>query len=134
MRIRSFSLNNIKPSFVPAIAWIIISIILLTLPGSSFPKENWLDKIWFDKWVHIGMFSILVTLWCWALQKKYSDGARLRTTFIWIGLIGLIYGSGMEFVQKYFIINRSFEIGDIIADGLGCILGAVYSIRRYIKN
>ena len=134
MRSGNFSLSNIKPSFIPAIAWFIISIILLTLPGSSFPKENWLDKIWFDKWVHIGLFAVMITLWCWAMLKKYPVGPGLRKIFIWIGLIGIAYGIGMEFVQKYFIPNRSFELGDIAADATGCLLGVVFSIRRYIKK
>jgi VanZ family protein len=129
-----FSLNKIKPSFIPAIAWLILSIILLTLPGSSFPKENWFDKIWLDKWIHIGMFAIMVILWCWAMLKKNPDGIRLRTLFIWIGLASLAYGIGMEFVQKYFIPNRSFDVGDIIADGFGCTLGVIYSSRRYVKK
>jgi hypothetical protein len=134
MQLRNNPLNNIKPSFIPAIAWFILSIILLTLPGSSFPKENWFDKIWIDKWVHIGMFAILVTLCCWAMLKKYPVGPGLRKIFIRIGLIGIAYGIGMEFVQKYFIPNRSFELGDIAADATGSVLGVVFSIRRYIKK
>jgi VanZ family protein len=127
-------LKKIKPSFIPAITWFIISVVLLTIPGSAFPKENWLDKIWFDKWVHIGMFAAMVTLWCWAMLKIYSISTRLRSIFIWIGLLSLIYGIGMEFVQKYFIPNRSFDEGDIIADAVGCTLGVFFSIRRYIKK
>jgi hypothetical protein len=129
-----FLLNNIKPSFVPAVAWLIISIILLTLPGSAFPKENWLDKIWLDKWIHIGLFAILVTLWCRAMLKRNSDGIKLRTFFIWIGLTSLAYGIIMEFVQEYLVPNRSFDVGDIIADGIGCTLGFIYSTRSYIKK
>jgi hypothetical protein len=134
MKSSDFVLNNIKPSFSFPILWFIISIVLLTIPGTAFPKENWLDKIWFDKWVHIGMFAIMVTLWCWAMLKKYSASTRLRTLFIWICLLCLLYGTVMEFVQKYFIPNRSFDVGDIIADGIGSVLGYVYSIRRYIKK
>ena len=127
-------MKKIKPSFIPAVSWFIISVILLTIPGSAFPKENWLDKIWFDKWVHIGMFAIMVTLWCWAMLKIFSISTRLRTVFIWIGLLSLSYGIGMEFVQKYFINNRSFDEGDIIADAVGCTLGVLFSLKRYIKN
>ena len=127
-------MKKIKPSFIPAITWFIISVVLLTIPGSAFPKENWLDKIWFDKWVHIGMFAIMVTLWCWAVLKMYSVSTRLRTVFIWIGLLSLSYGVGMEFVQKYFINNRSFDLGDIIADAVGSSLGVFFSIKRYIKK
>ncbi|HMK24562.1 MAG TPA: VanZ family protein [Chitinophagaceae bacterium] len=127
-------MKKIKPSFIPAITWFIISVVLLTLPGSAFPKENWLDKIWFDKWVHIGMFAIMVSLWCWAMLKMYSVSTRLRTVFIWIGLLSLSYGIGMEFVQKYFINNRSFDEGDIIADAVGCTLGVFFSLKRYVKK
>ena len=133
-RLKHLSLNRIKPSFIPAITWFVIPIILLTLPGSSFPKENWLDKIWFDKWVHIGMFAIMVTLWCWASRKLYAPGRSLRNIFIYIGLAGIAYGIGMEFVQKYFIINRSFDGGDIIADAVGCTIGVLFSMKRYIKK
>jgi VanZ family protein len=39
----------------------------------------------------------------------------------------------MEFIQKYFIPNRSFDVGDIIADGIGCIIGGIVA-GRYIKK
>lgn len=127
-------MKKINPSFVPPVCWLIISTFLLTLPGDAFPKENWLDKIWFDKWVHIGMFAIMTTLWCWAMLKIYSVGPGLRTIFIRIGLLCLIYGIGMEFVQKYCIKNRSFDVGDIVADAMGSALGVFFSIKRFIKK
>jgi len=40
----------------------------------------------------------------------------------------------MEFVQKYFIPNRSFDLGDIAADSIGCFIGFIYSSRKYIKK
>ena len=40
----------------------------------------------------------------------------------------------MEYVQKYYVPNRSFDAGDIIADAVGSVLGTVYSIRKYIKK
>ena len=115
-------------SLAAAITWLIISTILLTLPGNDLPSEDWLDKIGFDKWVHIGMFSVLTWLWCLAIKTK------TRQVFFLIGTLCLIYGAGMEFIQRYFIPNRSFDIGDIIADGAGAALGVFYSIRRYIKK
>jgi VanZ family protein len=73
-------------------------------------------------------------LWCWAMLRKYSTNERLKIIFIQIGIAVLAYGIAMEFVQKYFIPNRSFDVGDIIADAAGCIGGVVYSISRYIKK
>ena len=125
-------MKKIKPSFVFPILWLIISTILLTIPGQAFPKENWLEKIWFDKWVHIGMFTIMVFLWCWAMLKMNLTKEKLKKAFILIALLWLAYGIGMEFVQKYLVENRSFDNGDIIADGVGCLVGLIYSSRRYI--
>jgi VanZ family protein len=68
------------------------------------------------------------------MLRVHSVENRLRKIFIWIGIIGLVYGAGMEFVQKYFIPNRSFDIGDIIADGIGSAIGVFYSTRRFIKK
>lgn len=134
MQSKYFSLKNIKPSFVFPVLWLIISTLLLTIPGKAFPKENWLEKIWFDKWVHIGMFTIMVFLWCWATLKMKLDKEKLKKAFILIALLWLAYGIGMEFVQKHLVTNRSFDSGDIIADGVGCLAGLIYSIRRYIPK
>ena len=117
---------------LPAIIWLIISIILLTLPGNAIPKEDWLDKIWFDKWVHIGMFFIMVFLWSRALLKNKKKDNK-KTTLILLFISTLLYGYGMELVQKYFIENRSFDWGDVAADSAGSILGLFYFWVRLKK-
>ena len=60
--------------------------------------------------------------------------AKLKMIFIVITIGWFAYGIGMEFVQKYLVANRSFDIGDIIADGVGCVAGLIYSWRRYIPK
>lgn len=119
---------------IPAIAWFIISVILLTLPGSAFPDENWLGDIYFDKWVHIGMFAMMVFLCCWAAYKTKINRQKLFRYFLFFAIAALLYGIVMEFVQKYCIPNRSFDVGDIIADGIGCLAGLLFSIRRFTKK
>ena len=125
---------GLKPTFIPGLLWLVIATILLTLPGSSFPTDDWLSRIWFDKWVHIGLFAIAVVLWCWALQSKYTERNALVKAFGICAAAWLGYGVGMEFVQRYFIVNRSFDAGDIIADAVGCATGLIFSLRRYIKK
>ena len=127
-------MKTIQPSFVYPVLWLIISTLLLTIPGKEFPKQNWLEKIWFDKWVHIGLFAVMVLLWCWAIRRRNFNKEKLKRVFIFFAIFWFAYGIGMEFVQRHLIANRSFDIGDIIADGLGCLAGLVYSINRYIKK
>ncbi len=80
------------------------------------------------------MFAIIVFLWCRAILKMNFDRRKLKKRFILLAIVWLAYGIGMEFVQKNFIPNRSFDVGDIIADGVGCVTGLIYSISRYIKK
>ena len=40
----------------------------------------------------------------------------------------------IEFIQRNFIPNRSFDMGDVVADGVGALVGVFYSIKRYIKK
>ena len=118
----------------PGLFWMIVCTILLTLPGSSFPKEDWLDKIWFDKWVHIGLFAVMVVIWCWGIQKGPANTQTLTRLFQWVLLLAIVYGTGMEFVQKYLVVNRSFDGADIVADAAGAFIGYLFSRRVYIKK
>jgi VanZ family protein len=120
---------------IPAVAWLIICTILLTLPASAFPSEKWYMKIpMFDKWVHIGIFCILSFLFCWGLFKIGIFTDSLKRNFVQTGISCLLYGIVMELVQRYFIPNRSFDPGDVIADGVGSLAGVLYSFKAYIKK
>lgn len=129
----SKSLNK-KRFLLYAVGWFVICTVLLTLPGSAFPEENWLNKIWFDKWVHIGLFSVLVFLWCLAISAEKKIFKSVQQLFVWVTLGGCVYGIVMEYVQKYFIPNRSFDIGDIIADTIGSIVGLVVATKLLVKK
>lgn len=121
-------------SFLPGIFWTLLVAVLLTLPGSAFPEEDWLDKIWFDKWVHIGLFAAFVVIWSWGFKRSHTAATRLPAVFLLLAILSAIYGTGMEFVQKYWVTNRSFDGGDILADLAGAILGYFFSRRVYIKK
>jgi len=124
-------MTRLRPSLLPGISWLIISSILLTMPGSAFPKENWFDKLWLDKWVHIGIFFLLTALWCWGIRNFKRPTNSL---YLWIAILSTLFGTGMEFVQHYLIPNRSFDVGDMIADGVGSFAGYFFSCWRYIKK
>ena len=88
----------------------------------------------FDKWVHIGLIAIMSLLFCWGIYKGKNNPGKKRRNFILTGIICLGYGIMIEFIQRYFIPNRSFDIGDIIADGVGSLAGVIYGIRKYLKK
>jgi VanZ family protein len=103
-------------SKVTAVAWLVFISILFFLPASNLPKSNWLGEIYFDKWVHIGLFAALIFLWCSAFD--------LVRRYIWILLFSAaLYGLGVEIIQGNYMMNRSFDLYDLLADIAGSLLG-----------
>jgi VanZ family protein len=90
--------------------------ILFFLPGSAFPKEDWLSRIYFDKWVHIGLFALLALLVCWSFPRHAP-----KTIILLMLLVG--YGLAVELIQGAFIANRSCDLYDLLADGTGALAG-----------
>lgn len=111
-----------------AVSWLIFISILFVLPGSAFPKENFFTKIHFDKWVHIGLFFILVYLWRSAYEGKPMG------SIIFILVFSLTYGFAVEFVQENWVPNRSFDLYDVLADMSGAVLGIIIWNLWYKKN
>jgi VanZ family protein len=128
--------NNLKRFyyFFQATIFLALMTVLLTMPGSAFPQENWFSKIWFDKWIHLGSFMVMVILWCLAVYKFSSARKDFAVAFVVIMISVILYGVGMEFVQLYLVANRSFDIWDIVANTAGAVIGWQICRRRYIKK
>ena len=110
-----------------AIAYLILISILFLLPGSSLPKENWFDAIYLDKWIHVFLFMILILLW---LKAFPGYSSRL---YILLVIFAILYGIIIELSQEIFVVNRSMDVYDILADPAGVIAGAWIG-RGYKKN
>ncbi len=115
--------------FIPAIALFILIYILLTLPGNDIPKSKFFEIVYFDKWVHTGLFAALVFLFCYPFKNNIS---YKNSFYLLIVLFAIVYGVAMEYVQKYFTKDRSFDVTDMMADTAGAILG--YFFFRYIAK
>jgi hypothetical protein len=119
---------------LPLIGWLIFCTVLLTIPGDSLPGESWLNIPHLDKYIHIFLFSVMTVLMSRWLLKKGIPYHRDKLYIIVCGLIALAYGIGMEYVQKYWVPLRSFDYTDIVADGVGAILGVVVTVFYYLKH
>ena len=66
---------------------------------------------------------------------KSSLENPVRQRWFWIISIGAIaYGTGMEFVQRELIVNRSFEEADILADAVGAMGALALSQSLFLKK
>ncbi len=117
-----------RPGYIPAIGWFLFSTYLFCLPGSAFPDSDWLIQIQFDKLVHVSIFSVQVFLVCWGYWGRTKSPASAFTTpFVLFTLTAVAFGVVIEFLQDGYIPNRSFQIGDIVADCLGSSVGLLLS-------
>ncbi|MEP7251177.1 MAG: VanZ family protein [Ginsengibacter sp.] len=120
--------------FLPAIAWFFIILILCCLPGSDIPEIGWLASIHFDKLVHLGLFAILVFLFGFPFfGYKLSTSKRIRYV-LWIMILASLFGLSIEFIQKYFVTGRTFDLLDWAADSLGAIIAFFYCRYRIEKS
>jgi VanZ family protein len=114
--------------YLPAMGWIVLILFLCTMPGSSLPKISLLDKLHVDKVVHFFLFGGTVILLAYGYYKQ--NGRLSGLGLFSIAFVVTLYGLAIEFIQKYLIPNRSFELMDVLADGAGALMGAL--IFRWI--
>ena len=80
------------------------------MPGSTIPDVQIINL---DKMVHVSAFVLLFFLWFLARPDKQTA----------ILFLVISYGLGIEFLQEWLPLQRSFEWADVVADSAGALLG-----------
>lgn len=123
-----------KYKFLPAAGWFVVVMVLTCLPGKDVPDLSGLDVIYFDKWVHMGLFGGLTFFLCLPFRNSpYSSKQRVHY-FIRIAMACSIWGLAVEFIQRFFIPGRDYELLDWAADSVGCLLALLLSLRLWKKD
>ncbi|MBS1735514.1 MAG: VanZ family protein [Bacteroidetes bacterium] len=118
--------------FIPGIAWFFIICFLVFLPGKDVPSLGWMDQLQIDKLVHAFMFFMLILFFYAPFYKIGSTANSRKKSLILLCIAGVIWGISIEFIQKYFVPGRSFDLFDWLADSIGVALAFLFC-RRYIK-
>lgn len=121
-----------KYPFLPAIVFFSLITFLFCLPGNKFPTGHLFSIPNLDKAFHISFFITLCLLFSFPLKKRFASIAKIKQWFFIICLLGISYGIAIEFIQKNWIPNRSFELLDIVADSVGCLLALLISYRKFL--
>lgn len=74
-----------------------------------------------DKIVHVGLFGCTVLLLCLGYYRQYGHISKL--TFSVIAICAAFYGLLIEYIQKYWAVQRSFDMSDVAADIVGAVAG-----------
>ncbi len=120
--------------YLPGIAWFFLVLILICLPGNDLPRaSNWMNIIFFDKWVHTGLFGTLALLF---MKPVATSGKPKKIK--WNGVIKIataisVWGLTTEFVQRFFIPGRNFDLLDWAADSFGVLLAVLICRWFYFK-
>ena len=102
--------------------WALIILILCGIPGRDIPHISFLELLSFDKFVHAGIFFVLVLL--------TVRGFLLQTRFIKIQhkakavavVLCIAYGGSLEIMQGTLFEERSADVYDFIANSFGCVM------------
>lgn len=125
--------RKLTSSILVPLAWTLITIILLCLPGSAFPSKGLfdLDIPHLDKVVHVILFGGVTVFWCLYFLSKSPSYKSWKGIVLTIAVCAIALGICMEYVQFNFIPNRAFDTGDIVANSLSAmIFGMIFYFRR----
>jgi VanZ family protein len=120
--------------FIPAFAWFLLVLILICLPGNDIPSVNWTDKIHFDKWVHTVIFGVLALLVMLPIAFSSMNQKEKLQYFLLVAVATSAWGLATEFIQKYLVTGRSFDLFDWAADSLGALLAFIACRRKIYRS
>lgn len=103
--------------------WALVILILCGIPGKDIPHISFLELLSFDKFVHAGVFFVLITLCLrgFLLQTRFL---KLQQSAKQIALVFcILYGVLMEVMQGTLFEGRSASLLDIVANSFGCVVG-----------
>jgi glycopeptide antibiotics resistance protein len=125
------NLNLFKFPLLPSLAWAIIMLVLMTIPGNSLTEFNFINFSFFDKIAHVFVFLLLQLLLNIGFYKR--NKAFKELTLLFTGIITFIYGIGLELLQAFLSTSRNADVLDIIANLLG-ILIAIAIFKFFMKK
>ena len=101
------------------------------------PNESHFRIPEFDKFVHICFFGGFVFLWNLYESRRIADPQKLLQLFFLFYVLGNVFGIGIEYIQKYWIPGRDYDLADIVADMIGAGLAYGASnlwLRKEIRS
>jgi VanZ family protein len=109
-----------------ALSWTILITLLSLSPVSETPG---VELPWLDKVVHFFFYLLFAILW-----YLYLNAKRLKNAAIKIFLFSVTYGIIIEVLQHSTPFHRHFDVGDIIANTLGTVMGIVSAEFYFYKQ
>lgn len=104
------------------LTWSLLTALALLAPLGAIETPSSLPD-WASAAVHFILFFGMV----WLLGRHLC-GMRVSHPLFWAVLASFVYGALLETAQLW-IPGRSFEVGDLLLNGAGCLAGAAVVAR-----
>lgn len=108
--------------FWPGIVWFLVVLVLICLPGDDVPETPWSAVPDFDKLVHAGLFGGIVFWFSMPFKKASLQRQQKINLYLKLTIATVVWGITTEFIQKYFVPGRQFDLLDWAADSTGAII------------
>jgi VanZ family protein len=107
---------------LPALLWFLLIMVLLSLPGKSFPVVQFWKP---DKLAHIGLFGMQALLLWIALAFRYgttSGASRVLT----ITIVACVLFAGLSELYQDIFTSRLADPYDVVANCIGILLAVIF--------
>ena len=121
-------------TFIFKYTWLAVALLVLLLSIMPVPAQqgaSWVQTFQVDKIFHYLSHAIIILAYFSPkilVKQSFPNNKTLLIAFLAL----LMYGVAIEFIQKYAIINRHFDVLDIAANTLGDFTGI--GITKYMST
>ena len=129
-RVNRRQLGKLLNYSLPPLLWMAFILLLIGLPGYSFPNNELFSA---DKFIHFGLYFVLSFLWMQAFIKQTSIPMLRFEGGYYTLLIGILYSGLTEILQGVLFIQRSPDLVDYLANSAGTVAGFLF-FRFFIKG
>lgn len=105
--------------------WALLILILCGIPGRDIPHISFLELLSFDKFVHAGIFCVLILLTIRGFKMQHAIASFKNSPIVSAVIICIAYGALLEILQGTIFQERSADIYDFIANSFGCLVGVL---------
>jgi len=125
-------LSGAKTLLVAGLVYTFIITVAFLSPAAEVPKVNIpsLDKVF-----HMLIHCVLSFIWLWFAFSSNKYHISLKTVIV-VLVLCFSYGIAIELIQHWFTASRQFDLLDVLANGIGSLLGLLsfYKVRSRIVH
>ncbi|MBW2938637.1 VanZ family protein [Aureisphaera sp. CAU 1614] len=102
-----------------AIGYSLFVTVIMLVPITKGPKVN---IPFFDKIVHALLYFLFAIIWLFYFR---SLGKESKSIYVFVSIALFIYGIIIEVLQGSYIVTRTHDNWDIVANATGIIIGVL---------